>query len=400
MNFGAGLLLAGMTSLAAPFLADFFRTQELTPVLRVLSLCFVFRGLTVVPTALLTRNMQFRGLGILEISGTFVSGVCAVAAAMFGAGYWALVIQALVFELTYLVLILPVLARIKFAWSKMAAHRLWSFSSRVMGADLVNFVSNNSDKFLVARFLGATPLGIYSLAFRVLQLTLAMSTHAGRVILPTFARLQDDREQLGRAFLGLTEVVSLTIFPAMTLIILAAPIGVPAVFGDQWIDAIVPVQLVAAMTMPYMLHSNMGPLFVAVGRADWEFRWSVGNAIVALVAYSIGIRWGIVGLATSYLIMMNVLHVARFMVTQRLIPITVRTYVRVLAPAASCTVVLCIVWLGFALALQSVASGMVAIIAASIAGSLAYVLALRFGWPSDFRRQVDFALLVVRGGRS
>jgi len=37
--------------------------------------------MTVVPTALLTRNMRFRSLGIVEIASTFISGVLGVAAA-------------------------------------------------------------------------------------------------------------------------------------------------------------------------------------------------------------------------------------------------------------------------------------------------------------------------------
>ena len=89
----------------------------------------------------------------------------------------------------------------------------------------MNYFGNNSDKFLVARFLGPTALGLYSLGFRILQLTLAMYAQAGRVILPTFARLQDDPERLARAHVALTESVSLAIFPAMTLIISSLPSG-------------------------------------------------------------------------------------------------------------------------------------------------------------------------------
>ena len=66
-----------------------------------------------------------------------------------------------------------------------------------MGAELVKFLSENTDKFLVARVLGATELGFYSLAYRVLLLPLLMMEQAGRVILPAFSRVQDDRIRLG-----------------------------------------------------------------------------------------------------------------------------------------------------------------------------------------------------------
>src|SRR5262249_27923708 len=133
LNVTMGLVLAVSTVLAAPLLSTFFKTEELTAVLRVLSISFVLKGMTGVPTALLTRNMRFRDVGTAEITSTFISGVLGVGAAAMGAGYWALVIQTVSFEAMYLLLILCISGRPDLAWSATAARRLWSFSSRVMG---------------------------------------------------------------------------------------------------------------------------------------------------------------------------------------------------------------------------------------------------------------------------
>jgi O-antigen/teichoic acid export membrane protein len=400
LNFAMGLLLAVLMVFGAPLLSTFFKTEELTAVLRVLSISLVLKGMTVVPTALLTRNMRFRSLATAELTSTFISGVLGVGAAAMGAGYWALVIQTVSLEAIYLFMILCISGLPDLSWSTTAARRLWSVSSRVMGADLVNYVSDQSDKFFVARFLGPTPLALYSLAFRVLQLTLGVLARAGQVVLPTFARLQDDRERLARAFLHVTESVSLAVCPAMTITILVAPIGVPAVFGEAWADAVVPLQLVAAMTIQYVLGGFMGPLTIAVGRADWEFRWSAVTMVVALVSFPVGLQWGTVGVAASYLIMLSVLNPIRFAIIQRLIPISARMYLRALAPAFACSVVLGVVWLLTEVLLQSATSGLVLATAASVTGAAAYVVALRVAWPDDFRRQLDLARLVVRGDRT
>src|SRR5262245_31116255 len=280
LNVAMGLLLAALMVLGAPLLSTFFKTEELTAVLFALSISLVLKAMTVVPIALLTRKMQFRSLGIIEIASTLISGALGVGAAVMGAGYWALVIQAVSLEAITLFMVLYINGLPDLSWSATAARRLWSFSSRLMAADLINYVTGNIDKILVARFLGATPLGLYSLAFRVLRLTQAVCSQVGRVILPMFARLQDDRERLARAFLDVTESTSLALFPAMTLTILLAPIVVPAVLGEAWADAVTPLQLVAAMTIPWILVSFMGPLTIAVGRADCEFYF----AVVTMVA--------------------------------------------------------------------------------------------------------------------
>ena len=269
-----------------------------------------------------------------------------------------------------------------------------------MGADLVNYVSDQSDKFFIARFLGSTPLALYSLAFRVLQLTMAVLAQAGQFILPTFSRLQHDRQRLAGAFLNVIESVALIVCPAMTLTILLAPLAVPMIFGEAWADAVVPLQITAAMTIQYALGAFMGPLTIAVGRADWEFRWSVVTMVVALVVFPIGLQWGIVGVAVSYLIMLSVLNPIRFTVIQRLVPISARSCLRALAPAAVCSARLLPCGCSLRPCSEGMTSELVIAATASLAGAAAYVVAFRVVWPDDFRRQLEFARLVLRGDRT
>jgi lipopolysaccharide exporter len=398
VNVALGSSLAALTVVIAPILASFFRTEELAAVLRVLSLCFVLKAMAVVPMALLYRGMRFRSLGVAEIVSTLLGGAFAIVAAANGAGYWALVVQTVAMDAIYLTALFLVGGRPEMAWSTTAARGLWSFSSRVMGSELVRYMSENSDKFLVARFLGATSLGFYSLAYRVLQLPLLMLEQAGRVILPTFSRLQDDRERLGRIFLRMTESIALAVCPLMTLTILCAPVAVPAVFGEAWAPAVLPLQLLAGMTMQYLIFSIAGGVVLAVGRANWEFRWSIFTMIVALISFAIGLNWGITGVATAYLIMALALSPIRLFIIQRIIPISTWSYLRSLTPAVASCAALCGTWLLVTAGLGGTATGILLIACGGTAGLTAYFVAARLLWPQDIRYQVAFARLVVRGG--
>jgi PST family polysaccharide transporter len=350
--------------------------------------------------ALLYRGMRFRSIGIAEISSTLLGGALAVVAAANGAGYWALVVQTLAMDAIYLTALVWVGGRPTLSWSATAARGLWSFSSRVMGSELVRYMSENSDKFLVARFLGATSLGFYSLAYRVLQLPLLMMEQGGRVILPTFSRLQDDRPRLARVFLKMSESVALAVCPVMTLTILCAPVAVPAVFGKAWAPAVLPLQLLAAMTIQYLIFSISGSVVLAVGRADWEFRWSLFTMAVALVAFAIGLNWGITGVAAAYLIMGLALSPIRFLIIRRVIPLSAWGYLRSLTPAVVSSVALCGVWLLVTAALRGTVGGVTLIACGSLAGLAAYLVAARVLWPQDLRYQLEFARLVVRGGEA
>jgi O-antigen/teichoic acid export membrane protein len=397
MNLGLGSVLAVATVVAAPFLAGFFRTDELATVLRILSLSIVLRAVAVVPTAILTRKLQLKSVGVAEISATVVSGVAGVIAAANGAGYWALVIQMLVLDSLCLLMLLRKAGWPSLAWSTSSARGLWSFSSRLLGADLVNFISDNSDKLLVARYLGPTPLALYSLAHRALVFPLVtMGKSADRVIFPVISRLQHDRARVARVFLEASQGVSLAVAPLMVTAILAAPLGVPLVFGEAWAPAVVPFQLLAAHAIFFLLVLLTNPVVWAAGRTNWEFWWSIFTTVVAFVTFAIGLQWGITGVAAGFLVLGFLLNPIRFVMVQRLIPVTVRGYGRAIAPAATSCVVLAGVWLVTARLLGTHVADLGVLTGASLTAGVAYVAALRVFWPGDFHRQVEFARLVVK----
>jgi hypothetical protein len=95
--------------------------------------------------------------------------------------------------------------------------------------------------------------------------------------------------------------------------------------------------------------------------------------------------------------MISLLNPIRFIIIQRLIPISAGRYLRALAPAASGSIALALVYFLTEILLQGAATGIVRASAASVTSAAAYVVFLRVAWPDDFRRQLDFARLVVRG---
>jgi O-antigen/teichoic acid export membrane protein len=397
LSMASALVLGIVTALGAPQLANFFQTEELTGVLRVISISLILKGLAVVPTASLVREMRFKAIGIAEIFSTVISGTIALAAAVNGASYWALVIQILVMDAIYLALVLGPWGLHRPTWSRSSAQRLWSFSSRMMGSDIINYISNNADKVLIARFLGATPLALYSLAGRVLVVPIETLGKTGdRVILPMFSRLQDDGQRVAHYFLEATASVAVFVAPPMTLVILCAPLGVPIAFGDAWEAAVLPLQLLSAHAIFFLLIALTNPVVQAAGRADWEFRWSIFTTAIAGATFVFGLQWGIAGMAACFLVQGALLNPIRFAMVQRLIPVSVLGYLRQLAPAATSTAVLVGVWVLVARALEGQVGDPGVLGGASLAAVISFLLAMRLLWWADFRRQLEFVRQVVR----
>jgi PST family polysaccharide transporter len=120
--------------------------------------------------------------------------------------------------------------------------------------------------------------------------------------------------------------------------------------------------------------------------------------VVSLISFSVGLNWGITGVATAYLIMGLALSPIRLNIVQRVIPISTWDYLRSLTPAVVSSAVLCGAWLLVTAALRGTVSGVPQIACGAAAGLAAYLVAARVLWPQDIRYQLAFARQVVRGG--
>ena len=94
-NMIVGLVMYAALWVAAPFIADFYRTPILTDVTRVLGLTFIINSLSISQTARMTSEMQFREMSIITIAAQLVTGAVGLVMAMTGFGVWALVFQQL-----------------------------------------------------------------------------------------------------------------------------------------------------------------------------------------------------------------------------------------------------------------------------------------------------------------
>jgi hypothetical protein len=105
-------------------------------------------------------------------------------------------------------------------------------------------------------------------------------------------------------------------------------------------------------------------------------------------------------MAACFLVQGALLNPIRFVMVQRLIPLSVRAYLRQLAPAATSTAALVGAWLVVATMLRDQVGDLSVLVAASVAGLVAFLVSMRVLWWADLRRQIEFILQVLRPGSS
>ncbi|MDH3752673.1 MAG: lipopolysaccharide biosynthesis protein [Acidimicrobiia bacterium] len=401
LNLVMATAVVAASQLLAHPLANFFETPELENVVRILSLTFLARGLTVVPLAMLVRGMRFRTLGLVEAPTAIIGAIAGVTAAVMGASYWSFVIQVVTHDALLLVVLLAIDRRgLRPGWSRRSAGDLVPFSLHMFGVQVLGFITRNGDDALVGRYRGATELGLYALSYRTILIPLQVLGNAtNRLTFPAFSRLATEPLKAARYHTKVVRIVSATIFPAMTLVIVNAPLGIPLLFGDDWVGAVRPTQLLSVTAaLGLISQSAHSTLVLGMGKSGWLLRWQMFTTPAHMISYVIGLHWGIVGVATALLVMAVPLHT--FLVVAlvgRLIPLKYGTYLRSLAPAFTASVAMAVAWSAVDAVTHWGSAG--TIIVGTALACAAYVTTYRIAWPSEFRDHSSSIRLVL-GRRS
>lgn len=92
-NIVVSVILYILFFACSPYIARFYHAPILTPVCRVLGLCFIVNAMCMVQSTKLTAELKFKQLSIITVSTGVLSGVFGLILAYTGFGVWALVFR-------------------------------------------------------------------------------------------------------------------------------------------------------------------------------------------------------------------------------------------------------------------------------------------------------------------
>ena len=301
-----GLVLAGAVAVGAEALAAALGDREVAPVLRVLSVVFLFQGLEGVPNSMLRRELRFRSYVLSSTWAAVVGGAVGVVLGFAGAGVWALVGFALTEAVvaTTLAWVFAISAgvwRPRGTWHLRPLREVLGYSGAVTSSRLLFYGSRNIDNLIVGRVLGTVALGYYGLAYRLMLFPIQRVTDVvSGVTLPAFARVQGDAPRLQLGYLRAVRYLCAVIVPVTVGVAVTAHHLVPVVFGSQWEPAVRPLQILAVSGPPIALVRLNGNLWEAIGRAGLSLVMSIIALVILVPAFLVGVRYGVNGVAVAY----------------------------------------------------------------------------------------------------
>lgn len=289
------LVMYVLLYVAAPWIAHFYQIEELTAIVRILSLVLFPGAVISVQTAYVSRNLEFKGLFLSTLAASLVSGVISITLAYRGYGVWAMVWQ----QITYYVALMLVLF-VTVSWKPglyFAIDRvkvMFAFGWKLLCASLLDTIFNNLYGLLIGKIYNEELLGSYN---RGEQFPKLIATNLGAaiqaVLFPAFSAKQDDigviRQMMRRAI----QLSSFAVLPMLMGLFAVADTLVLVLLGEKWLICVPFLRIMCVSYCFWPIHITNLQAINAVGRSDVFLKLEIVKKTLSLLALLIGMQFSV-----------------------------------------------------------------------------------------------------------
>ena len=314
-----GVLLAGVTILAAGPMADLFGHPELAPAFALFAAVPFLRGIAHLDMMREQREMRFGRVTRADLAGVGVSLVALWPCALVLGDHRIMLVLLLLEHATRSAVSIAFAERpFALGWDGAVVRRALGFGGPLLLSGLLAFATLQGDRVIVANQLGAETLGLFSaaLTFAMTPCLLAGSI-ANAVFLPMLARAQDDNAVFARRSRLTLEAMMVAGAGTMFAFAVIGPWAFEGVFGRAYAEAAPLVVLLGAVFSLRLVRA--GPTTAAMARghnsnlllANLARLVSLGPALAAVMS-GYGVEtlalFALAGEALALLVSLRLLH--------------------------------------------------------------------------------------------
>ena len=293
-----GSILFIIILFSAPYVALFFNTPKASLIIQVIGVSMFLGGFTNIGIIYFQKELEFNRQFAYRLTTTVVEFVVVISAALIFKNVWALVFGLLAGSLVGVVVsyvIHPYRPHFRLDLSK--ARELFGFGRWVFGSTILIFLITQGDDAFVGKFLGATMLGFYQMAYRISNMPATEITHViSQVTFPAYSKMQDNLSRLKEAYLRVLHLTAFLSFPIAGLIFILAPDFTQLFLGEKWMPIVPAMQVLVLAGLIRSIQATTGPIFLSINKPDLEPRWQMIRLLVLVILiYPFSIHWNILG---------------------------------------------------------------------------------------------------------
>lgn len=320
-----------MLVLISPQIASYYKEEILSSLIAISGISLFGQAIGKLYDSILLKAYCFKLIAIRNIITNAVSLVLAIVLAYLGFGAYSLVYSTLLQIL--LINVWNLYSGIKiqplgFTLDVRGSYSLVKIGIYQTGTQILDFVSNKLDVFIIGKILGMESLGVYDLAKElVLKFINMIRTVISKVALPLLSNNNNDAEKVKVRFLMITKTVASVCIPiCITLAVFSYEV-VNIMYGNKFIDATPVVSIFAITTIFGSIASFFDMLGIAKGRTDLNFYQTISRVLITTPIIFVSSFWGIIPIAYGQLLAMLISNTLFwFIVVQHTYPMPFKLY--------------------------------------------------------------------------
>lgn len=357
-NIVIAAVLYAILALAGPAIAAFYRQPLLFTLILWVGLNIIISSFSIVQTAKLTIELDFKKQAVASLSASIVSGVVAIWMAYAGYGVWTLVVQGLLRNaINVIVLWVAAGWRPSLTFSMRSFREFFMFGNKILVGGIIHTLYTNIYTLIVGKIFQARELGLFGRAQQIAQFpSLNLTALFQRVVYPVECELQDKEDELQAKFFFFFKSIGLLVFPLMFILIALCDPLIRLILTDKW-SACIP--FVRILCLAYMWDTFMRLNWVILlvkGRTDYSLRSEIYKKVCALLILVASIPLGMNGICWGLVLysFVDMFIITRY--TRKVLPlITFTNELKVLLPILGLSLVIGLAVFAATLAVDNVA---------------------------------------------
>jgi O-antigen/teichoic acid export membrane protein len=287
-----GLFIAAFIMLMAWPISSFYQEPLLLPVILITGGAALIQSLTSTKLWLLNRYLKLGWFVSLELGSSFL-GLCAMIIwAWFDPSIWALAFGTVMTPLIKVSashFLIPGDGN-RLCWNRKYLDEIVSFGRWIMVASATIFLADQADRFILAKLLSFSVLGVYTIAITLAQLPQKiMKQLNSRVIFPVVSQNADmPRSDLRRKILSRRKLI---VFPAAIGVAVLSSFGdilISTLYDDRYLDATWMFSLLSLGIWFSMLFYTSIPCLLGVGKPFYTAQGNFMRFLMVVIGIPVG----------------------------------------------------------------------------------------------------------------
>ena len=285
--------------ICAPLIANFYKSKELIPIIRVLSLSLPFYAFNSIQRAFVSKHMLFQRLFYSSLGSIIISGSLGIIMAYRGFGVWALVVQSVSGQFfNTLIMWYTIRWRPVCEFSKDRFKGLFNFGWKILASNFVIAFFVNIRKLVVGKFYAPASLAYYEKGEQMPSMVMNnIFTSVQTILLPTFSEAQDDRSRVKHIMRRSTKLNCFFIYPLMVGLIVTAKPLVLLLLTEKWLPVVPFIQIlsIANFFRPITIANTQA--ITAMGHSGITLKLEIIKKIVDIIILIVSACIGVLAIA-------------------------------------------------------------------------------------------------------